>query len=105
MEVCSQLGVREADVPGKYLGIPMQIGRNKVSVFNFLAERIEQKLQGWNNHTISKAGKVTLLKTTAQTIPNFWMIVIGSFYIKYRYQFVIKQILGVGFWKIMVCSW
>lgn len=41
--------------------------------FSFLIEKVEQKLQGWNNQTISRAGKVTLLKTTAQSIPNFWM--------------------------------
>lgn len=72
-EVCQQLGVIEVQMPGKYLGMPMRIGRNKVSSFAFLTERIEQKLQGWHNISLSKAGKVMLLKTAAQVIPNFWM--------------------------------
>lgn len=71
--MCNQLGVREAEVPGRYLGLPMHIGKNKAAEFNFILERIDQKLQGWDKHTISKAGKVTLLKTAAQAIPNFWM--------------------------------
>ncbi|KAL8114901.1 hypothetical protein AgCh_021657 [Apium graveolens] len=71
--VCHELEVQEADLPGKYLGIPMSIGRNKVAEFSFLTEKGDQKLQGWNNQTISRAGKVTLLKTAAQSIPNFWM--------------------------------
>ncbi|XP_074347578.1 uncharacterized protein LOC141686442 [Apium graveolens] len=42
-EVCLQLQVSESGCPGKYLGMPMSIG------------------------------KLTLLKGAAQTIPNFWM--------------------------------
>lgn len=72
-EVCNQLGVQEQERPGKYLGLPMHIGRGRVSVFNFLIEKVEQKLQGWRNKKISKGGKVLLLKTAAQCIPNFWM--------------------------------
>lgn len=71
--MCAQLGVNEVTDPGKYLGMPMRIGRGKMSTFNFLLERIDQKLQGWRNQTIYKAGKITLLKTAAQVIPNFWM--------------------------------
>lgn len=71
--VCHELGVGEAESPGKYLGIPMSIGKNRVAEFNFLMEKVDQKLQGWNNQIISRAGKVTLLKTAAQFIPNFWM--------------------------------
>lgn len=38
-----------------------------------MVDRIELKLQMWNKHNISKADKITLLKTTAQLIPDFWM--------------------------------
>lgn len=51
----------------------MYIERHKSATFMFLQDRVEQKLQGWNNQAISKAGKITLLKTAAQMIPNFWM--------------------------------
>lgn len=72
-EVCRILDVKEVNTQGKYLGLPMSLRRNKVTEFGFLVDRIAQKLQMWRNHSISKAGKVTLLKTAAQTIPNFWM--------------------------------
>lgn len=42
-------------------------------MFSFLVDRVEKKLQTWSVHNISKAGKVTLLKSAAQSIPNFWM--------------------------------
>ncbi|XP_074328110.1 putative mitochondrial protein AtMg00310 [Apium graveolens] len=51
----------------------MHIGRHKNSVFVFLVDRVEKKLQTWSSQNISKAGKVTLLKSTAQSMPNFWM--------------------------------
>lgn len=51
----------------------MRIGRSKTSAYSFLVDRVEQKLQAWNTHMISKAGKVTLIKTTAQSISSFWM--------------------------------
>lgn len=72
-EVCEQLGVCEVQSPGKYLGMPMHIGRRKCATFSFLSDKINQKLQGWQNQSLSKAGKVTLLKTAAQVVPNFWM--------------------------------
>lgn len=72
-KVCDQLGVRDINTPGNYLGMPMIVGRRKVSTFRFLVGKVEQKLQAWGSRVISKAGKVMLLKTTAQTILNFWM--------------------------------
>ncbi|KAL8115417.1 hypothetical protein AgCh_022054 [Apium graveolens] len=72
-KVCAQLGVKEVDTPGKYLGLPMDIGRSKTSAFAFLLEKMNKKLNAWSHHTLSKGGKLTLLKTSAQSIPNFWM--------------------------------
>lgn len=54
-----------------HLGVPMRVGANKTTDFGFLVENIDKKLQNWNNQTISKSGKVVLLKTVAQSIPNF----------------------------------
>lgn len=59
--------------PGNYLGLPMYIGRRKNNAFKFLKDRVSQKLQNWNNKSISKGGKLVLLKTAAQSVPNFWM--------------------------------
>lgn len=37
-EVCNQLGVREATTPGRFMGLLMNIGRNKIAEFGFLLE-------------------------------------------------------------------
>lgn len=71
--VCSLLGVREIEKPGKYLGMPMYVGKDKAGVFGFLNDRMEKKLQNWCNTELSKEGKIVLLKSVAQAIPNFWM--------------------------------
>lgn len=72
-DVCDQLGVNEHQKPGKYLGMPMIIGRKKSETFSFLLERVQQKLHGWQNQPLSKAGKILLQKTAAQVVPNFWI--------------------------------
>ncbi|XP_074356529.1 uncharacterized protein LOC141696263 [Apium graveolens] len=73
LEVCTHLGVSDQQNPSNYLGMPMLVGRKKNETFSFLVERVQQKLNGWQNQPISKAGKVVLLKIVAQVIPNFWM--------------------------------
>lgn len=72
--VCGSLGVVEVSNPGKYLDMPMYVGKNKSDVFGFLTDRVGHKLQGWANKDLSKAGKHTPLMSVAQTIPNFWML-------------------------------
>ncbi|XP_074336841.1 uncharacterized protein LOC141674013 [Apium graveolens] len=71
--VCEALEVGELTAPGKYLGVPMIMGRNRSNAFKPLIGRVEQRLQGWANKSLSKGGKVVLLKTSAQSIPNFLM--------------------------------
>ncbi|KAL8107899.1 hypothetical protein AgCh_024343 [Apium graveolens] len=71
--ICGILEVSEISIPGKYLGLPMNVGRRKNEVFNFLSDRVRKKLQSWRNTAMSKAGKCLLLKIAAQSISNFWM--------------------------------
>lgn len=63
----------EIDKPGNCLGMPMVISHNQVPTFSLL-DRVDQKLQTWGNQSLSKVGKILLLKTSAQTVPNFCMI-------------------------------
>lgn len=45
VKVCNNLGFTKIYEPGKYLGLPMVIGRGRVATYSFLLDRIEQKLQ------------------------------------------------------------
>ena len=73
VQICEILGENEKVRPGKYLGMPMYVGRSKKEAFGFISDKIHGKLQVWCNKDISKAGKLTLVKSSAQTTPNFWM--------------------------------
>lgn len=44
--MCESFEVSETTMPGKYLGMPMCVGKNKNEVFGFLNDRVGHKLQG-----------------------------------------------------------
>lgn len=56
-----------------YLGNFFISSRNKLNNFKGLKERIEQWLQGWSKHLLSKAGKRTMIKSVIQAIPTYSM--------------------------------
>ncbi|KAH9730036.1 reverse transcriptase domain-containing protein [Citrus sinensis] len=72
-QVCGILEVPATDNHGTYLGLPSQIGRKKSVVFNFIKEKVWQRLQGWSQKFLSRAGKEIMLKTVAQAVPNYAM--------------------------------
>lgn len=56
-----------------YLGMPSYVGRKKTKLFTYVKDKVRKKLQSWQNRMLSKAGKIVLLNTVAQTIPNYIM--------------------------------
>lgn len=46
-----------------YLGLPAQIGRSKVEVFNYLKDRLWSRVQGWNEKKLSMAGQEVHIKS------------------------------------------
>lgn len=61
------------DNPGKYLGLPADWGRSKISALNWIKERIEMKIAGWKECLLNQAGKEILIKAVLQAIPSFAM--------------------------------
>jgi len=57
----------------KYLGLPVYVGRSRTDVFAYLKERVWQRIQGWKEKLLSKAGKEIMIKAVAQAIPVFAM--------------------------------
>ncbi|XP_071917223.1 uncharacterized protein [Coffea arabica] len=58
---------------GKYLGLPMTIGRDKNQVFGFLMNNINSKLQGWKQKLLSQGGKEVLIKAVIMAMPTYIM--------------------------------
>ncbi|KAL8107925.1 hypothetical protein AgCh_024360 [Apium graveolens] len=71
--VCQILQMAEAGDRSMYLGLPTVLGRNKVSVLNFLKDKVSKCIQSWDGRLVSQAGKEILIKSVAQTIPSYAM--------------------------------
>ena len=50
-------------------------GRSRVSTFKELQERVTKRVMGWKERNISKARREVLIKTVAQAIPMYSMII------------------------------
>ncbi|WVZ75250.1 hypothetical protein U9M48_023324 [Paspalum notatum var. saurae] len=72
-EVMSALQIAKETTNERYLGLPVYVGKEKSKVFQFLKERIWQRIQGWKEKLLSRAGKEILIKAVAQAIPTYAM--------------------------------
>ena len=73
MELSSMFGFRPTDNLGKYLGVPLLHEKCKVSNFQYIFDRMNQRLNGWKSHCLSLVGRITLTKSALASIPNYVM--------------------------------
>ncbi|KAL8525370.1 hypothetical protein ACS0TY_014847 [Phlomoides rotata] len=67
------LGVRRVEQHAIYLGIPTNVGRSRNVAFRSVVQRVEKKFKDCKIKTLSQAGKLTLIKSVAQSIPIYTM--------------------------------
>jgi len=67
------LRIRAETRSEKYLGMPVYVGKSRSEVFAYLKERVWQRIQGWKEKLLSKAGKEIMIKAVAQAVPVFVM--------------------------------
>ena len=72
-EISERLGIREANNIGKYLGFPLKYRRVLRNPYNFIVERVMNKLAGWKANYLSFAGLAVLIKLVMSIIPNHVM--------------------------------
>jgi len=72
-DFCTILGFQSTPNLGKYLGIPIKHPGSSSQDFNFVLERIKQKLAGWKANLLSLAGRFVLVRHVSSTIPNYVM--------------------------------
>lgn len=70
-----RLRFQEASDKSFYLGLPSLMHRKKLVMFDFIKNKLQERVQGWDKLTLSKGGKEVLLKTVAKSIPNHAMSV------------------------------
>ena len=71
--ITSILNVQAVLGTGKYLGLPSMVGRNKQATFNFIKDRVWQKINSWSSKCLSKAGREVMIKSVLQSIPSYVM--------------------------------
>ena len=71
--IFKKLGMVATQNLGRYLCFPLlHQGRNG-NAFNFLIERVQNKLAGWQSKLLSEAGKLVLVKSAAFPIADYYM--------------------------------
>lgn len=71
--LASLLDVPIVPVHERYLGLPTYVGKEKTTTFQFIKERLFNKMQGWQGKLLSGAGTDILIRVVAQTLPTHVM--------------------------------
>lgn len=72
-DISNPFGYRRTDDLGKYLGIPILHKRVSNHTFQFLLDKVNNRLSNWKGKMLSMAGRITLAKSVIQVIPSYVM--------------------------------
>ena len=71
--LAGSMGLKIEGSKGKYLGLPMLIGKSKKGTFQEVVERVEKKYQGWKVKILSQAARTSLIRTVTSAMPSYVM--------------------------------
>ena len=71
--LCDILGFASTPNLGKYLGIPIKHSSTSSQDYNFILDRVKQKLAGWKVNLLSMAGRFVLIQASLATILSYVM--------------------------------
>ncbi|KAM6552991.1 hypothetical protein CsatB_013753 [Cannabis sativa] len=71
--ICATLGIHEATEHKMYLGLPSTVDRNKNVIFGYLRDKVQKRIQSWDNKFLSLAGKEVLIKSVVQSLLAYTM--------------------------------
>ena len=72
-EISERLGIRETNNIGKYLKFPLKHRGVPRNPYNFIMEKVMNKLVGWKVKCLSFVGQAVLIKSIMSSIPNHVM--------------------------------
>ena len=67
---CDILGFASTSFLGKYLGTPIKQPGTSSQDYNFILDRVKQKLAGWKVHMLLLAGCSILIQASSTAIPS-----------------------------------
>ena len=71
--LCDMLGFASTPFLGKYLGFPLKHPSSSSQEYNFILDRVKQKLSGWKANMLSLAGRTFLIQASLAAIPAYVM--------------------------------
>ena len=74
-KVCDILNMMIESISDKYLGLPALVGVDRTDCFRHLVDRVRARISGWKEKLLSSGGKEILIKSVAQAIPVYAMMV------------------------------
>ncbi|KAL1191046.1 putative ribonuclease H protein [Cardamine amara subsp. amara] len=67
------IGITKEGGINNYLGIPESLGGSKCKIFNYVRERLNERINGWSSNFLSKGGKEIMIKSVALALPSYVM--------------------------------
>ena len=74
-EVCETLNIMTESLSDRYLGLPAMVGTDRSDCFRHLIDRVNGRINGWKEKLLSLGGKEILIKSIAQAVPVYAMMV------------------------------
>ncbi|KAL0313710.1 UNVERIFIED_CONTAM: putative mitochondrial protein, partial [Sesamum calycinum] len=71
-QIVECLGFQEGFLPVRYLGVPLTSSRLTIADCRPLITKIDARLAGWNQHNLSYAGRVQLIRSVLNTLHTYW---------------------------------
>ena len=72
-QVVDIFGTPTTDRIGTYLGTPIFTTRKTTNSYQFLVDKIQKRIEGWQAIYLSMVGQATLIKATMASIPIYAM--------------------------------
>jgi hypothetical protein len=85
--------MKKVELHASYLGSSLFHSQNRIKDFHFLQDKLEAKLLGWRSKALSWAGRATMIRSVAFSLPTTlslhlmslswcvrkWMLLLGDF--------------------------
>ena len=71
--ISRKMGMTSTNNLGRYLGFPLLTQGRPGDAYNFIVERVQNKLASWRTKLLSRDGKLVLVKSVAAPITEYFM--------------------------------